>query len=164
MPFRQPCSSNGHSGIAEVDLVGRYSNFPPLTKLDEITPVRRRSVPHPRVHKAQQRLGAKRVAELIADYRAGAPSTALMTKFKLGKGTVLKILEDHGVARRNQPLSPEQRDEAIELYLSGWSMAKVGRHFGRQHTVIRDLLRRNYVVRDGASSGKACPRRPKRSQ
>jgi hypothetical protein len=87
-----------------------------------------------------------------------------MTKFKLGKGTVLKILEDHGVARRNQPLSSEQRDEAIGLYLSGWSMAKVGRHFGRQHTVIRDLLRRNYVVRDGASSGKACPRRPKRSQ
>lgn len=99
------------------------------------------------MHNAQRRLGPDAVAELITDYQAGAPSTALMTKYNLGKGTVLKILEDHGVSRRNQPLSPEQCTEAIELYLSGWSMAKVGRHYGRAHTVIRDLLRRRGVTR-----------------
>jgi hypothetical protein len=87
------------------------------------------------------------VAALIADYEGGTPSTALMVKYNIGKGTVLKILEDHGVSRRNQPLSPDQCTEAIDLYLSGWSMAKVGRHYGRAHTVIRDLLKRRSVTR-----------------
>jgi hypothetical protein len=39
-----------------------------------------------------------------------------------------------------QSLTVEQCDEAIARYLEGWSLAKVGRHFGRQHTVIRDVL------------------------
>ena len=81
--------------------------------------------------------------------KAGAPSTALTAKYKIGKGTVLKILGDHGVSRRNQPLSPEKCAEAIQLYLAGWSMAKVGRRYGRAHTVIRDLLRRHQVRRSG---------------
>ncbi|MDT4939365.1 MAG: hypothetical protein QOG80_3036 [Pseudonocardiales bacterium] len=75
-----------------------------------------------------------------------------MQSYCLGKGTVLKILEDHGVSRRNQPLSPNQSEEAIRLYLSGWSMAKVGRHYGRAHTVIRDMLRRRGVQRQGSSN------------
>jgi len=70
-----------------------------------------------------------------------------MTKYQLGKGTVLGILERHGVSRRNQPLTAEQCSEAIELYLAGWSMAKVGRHYGRAHTVIRDLLKRKGITR-----------------
>jgi len=80
------------------------------------------------------------VAQLIVDYQNGVASTDLMVRYRLGKGTVLNILENHGVSRRNQPLTPDQCDEAIELYLRGWSMAKVGRRYGREHTVIRDVL------------------------
>jgi ribosome modulation factor len=70
-----------------------------------------------------------------------------MPKYHLGKGTVLNILEQHGVSGRNQPLTPDQCTEAIELYLSGWCMARVGRHYGRAHTVIRDLLRKRGIQR-----------------
>jgi len=101
----------------------------------------------PRIHNAENRLGPDLVDQLIADCRTGEPSTALMSKYQLGNGTDLGILEHHGVSRRNQPLTPEQCDEAVELYLAGWSIAKVGRRYGRAHTVIRDLLRRRNVTR-----------------
>jgi hypothetical protein len=131
-------SNRGHPQVDhEVDLVGRYSNFPEPRALGDFTPAARPPRPVPRIHNAEKRLGPDLVAQLIADYRAGEPSTALMSKYQLGKGTVLGILENHGVARRGQPLTPEQCEEAIERYLAGWSMAKVGRHFGRAHTVIR---------------------------
>lgn len=126
-----------------MELVGRYSKLPRLPHVGHLTPDRGPSGPLPRIHNAQKRLGPEAVAQLISDYQAGAPSTALMSRYHLGKGTVLQILEHGGVSRRNQPLMPDQRTEAIQLYLSGWSMAKVGRHYGRAHTVIRDLLRRH---------------------
>ena len=129
--------------------MGRYSNFPQPPVLQKFGPGARPTRPTPRVHNAERRLGLERVARLISDYQAGAPSTELMTKYRLGKGTVLSILERHGVSRRNQPLTSEQCDEAIHLYLRGWSLAKVGRHFGREHTVIRDVLRRAGVPRRG---------------
>jgi hypothetical protein len=127
--------------------VGRYSKLPEPRAFGDFTPAARPPRPVPRIHNAEKRLGPDLVDQLIADYRAGEPSTALMSKYQLGKGTVLGILENHGASRRNQPLTPEQCDEAIELYLAGWSMAKVGRHFSRAHTVIRDLLKRQNITR-----------------
>jgi hypothetical protein len=130
-----------------VELVQRYSKLPKATQLSHIGRASPIPIAPPRIHNAQKRLGPEVVAQLIADYQAGAPSTALMQTYGIGKGTVLKILEDHGVSRRNQPLADDEREEAIQLYLAGWSMAKVGRHYGRAHTVIRDMLRRHGVQR-----------------
>lgn len=130
-----------------VELMGRYSNIPELPKLDQITPVQRAITSSPRVHNAEKRLGLKKVAELIAAYEAGSPTTELMITYNLGKGTVLRLLRDHGVQLRNQSLTADQVGEAIRLYLHGWSLAKVGRQFGRDHTVIRDALERAGIPR-----------------
>jgi hypothetical protein len=61
--------------------------------------------------------------------------------------TVLGLLETNGVPRRNQPLRPEQVAKAIALYKRGRSLTKVGRHFGREYTVIRDVLKRTGIPR-----------------
>lgn len=60
-----------------------------------------------------------------------------MITYQLGKGTVLRLLRERGVEIRNQSLTPDQVGEAIQLYLRGWPLAKVGQHFHREHTVIR---------------------------
>jgi hypothetical protein len=101
----------------------------------------------PRVHSAAKRLGDEAVTQLIVDYRSGVPTTQLMTKYGIGKGTVLRLLEANGVPRRNQPLTPAQVSKVIELYKRGYSLARIGEYLGRQHTVIRDVLKRAGVPR-----------------
>jgi hypothetical protein len=90
----------------------------------------------------RKRLGQEAIAQLAADYQAGASTTALMKRYGIGKGTVLKILDDHGVVRRHQPLSKAQVQQAIELYRRGWSAARVGRYMGREDGLILLTLKR----------------------
>lgn len=123
-----------------VELVGGYSNIPELPNLDDSTSVQLQDPHHPRVHRADRRLAAEQVARLVADYQAGTPTTQLTTKYALGKGTVLRLLRRHGVEIRNQPMNQDEIDQAIQLYQDGWSLARVGQHLGREHTVIRDVL------------------------
>ena len=107
------------SKAVSLELVGRYSKLSNLPILGQFPPATRCPIAPPRVHNAQKRLALETVDQLIADYQARAPSTALMAKYNIDKGIVLKILEDQGISRRNQPLSPDQCAEAIELYLAG---------------------------------------------
>jgi len=85
--------------------------------------------------------------QLVSDYEDGTPTTSLTQKYKLGKGTVIRLLHDNGVPLRNQPLAPDQRTEAIALYQQGWSLAKVGSQFDREHTVIRNVLKKAGIPR-----------------
>jgi hypothetical protein len=80
------------------------------------------------------------ITQLVADYQAGVETTELTERYQLGKGTVLKLLREHGVAMRRQGLSPDEIDEAVGLYAAGWSLAKIGERLGRAHTVIRKAL------------------------
>ncbi len=125
----------------------RYSKLPKLPKIDYITTGRAVPVTHLRIHSVSKRLGPEMITHLVAEYQSGAPTTALMTKYGLGKGTVLRILDDHGVTRRCQPLSDEQVQQAIELYRQGWSLALVGKHLGRDGSLILRTLKRAGVAR-----------------
>ncbi|SHH31877.1 hypothetical protein SAMN05443575_3703 [Jatrophihabitans endophyticus] len=100
-----------------------------------------------RVHSVGRRLGDEAIKSLLDDYASGIPTTRLATEYRIGKATVLRLLEDHGITRRRQPMTPDECTEAIQLYRSGLSLAAVGRHFGRDHTVIRDVLKRAGVER-----------------
>jgi hypothetical protein len=127
--------------------VQRYSKLANLSTIGDSTAVRAVPIAPQRVHSAQKRLGPDVVAQLVADYEAGIPTTELMVSYRIGKGTVLRLLESAGVPRRHQPLTPEQCTEAIQLYQKGWSLARIGRHFGRENTVIRDVLKRAGIPR-----------------
>jgi hypothetical protein len=130
---------------AMVELVQRYSKltsvarFPSLTSMPGV-PIERTG--RSRVHDVRERLGPEAIAQLVADYQAGASTLALMKQYGIGKGTVLRILDDHGVARRHQPLTEGQVQQAIELYRQGWPLAKVGERLARDATVIHLALKR----------------------
>jgi IS30 family transposase len=70
-----------------------------------------------------------------------------MRTYGLGKGAVLRLLDAHGVVRRRQGLRPTEVEEAIRLYGQGWSLARIGEHFGRHHSVILRALERADVPR-----------------
>lgn len=80
---------------------------------------------------------------MIRAYEDGTPTRALMIRFSLAKGTVLRLLQDHGVTMRRQPgLNQQQIAQAIELYQRGWSLARLADHFsvsaGTVHARIRE--------------------------
>jgi DNA-directed RNA polymerase specialized sigma24 family protein len=91
--------------------------------------------------KLSQRLSADTTAEILAAYEAGCPSTELATRFKIGKASVLRLLADHDVTRRRQPLTPEQIAEGIRLYESGLSIARVSEYLGVMVRTLGTALR-----------------------
>jgi hypothetical protein len=60
---------------------------------------------------------------------------------------VLRVLETNGVPRRQRGLTSLQVREAADLYLGGWSLTRIGGHFGKDHTVARNALERIGVPR-----------------
>src|SRR6185437_15341008 len=68
--------------------------------IDIMTPEAEGPVARGHIHNARRRLGPEQIAQLVADYEAGSPSTQLMTTYGLGKGTVLRLLRKHGAKLR----------------------------------------------------------------
>ncbi len=147
-----------------VELMGRYSNFsPPLLsrQIDHVI----RSVkspelpksPAPRVHAVHRRLSPDAIQQLITDYQAGTPSTQLMLTYRLGKGTVLRLLREHGVQLRNQRMTPAEVEQAIQLYGQGLSLATVGQQLGYDHGTIWQALKRAGVPRRDTHGRSADP-------
>jgi hypothetical protein len=139
-----------------VEVVGRYSKHADLWKtvqnvqrlLANQTSQSSENAPAPpRIHKIERRLDPAVIARLVADYEAGTPTTQLTTRYHLGEGTVLRLLHSHDATLRHQPLTDEEIAKAIQLYEQGNSLATVGQHFGREATVIRDVLKRAGIPR-----------------
>ncbi len=131
--------------------IGKLRNFLVADEYGGFRPPTRRQQPVPAVmpFKLSQRLGQETIRQIVARYEAGEPSTALMKKFDLSKGSVLKVLREAGVAMRNQGLSGGQIDEAQRLYEAGWSLARIGEKFDVDHTAVRrQLIRRGVRMRD----------------
>ncbi len=63
-----------------------------------------------------------------------------MRVYGLGKGTVLRLLENNGVPRRRQPMSAAEIEEAVRMYRQGWPLTRIGARLGRHHSVVRRVL------------------------
>jgi transposase len=85
---------------------------------------------------AQKRCCKTETAELVAAYRTGAKQSELAERFGIRRGTVRDILVREGVAIRPRNLSTEVLAEAVLLYESGWSVAKIGDKLGRDGTTV----------------------------
>ncbi len=92
--------------------------------------------------RAEDRLGPDGVAHLVADYQAGESTKYLQRRYQLSQGAVLRLLDANGVQRRKRGLSEEQVHEAVRLYSQGWSLTRIGDRFGKDHTVVRNALKR----------------------
>lgn len=99
------------------------------------------SRPKRKRQRAEDRLGPDGVAQLVADYKAGHSTKWLQRNYDLSQGAVLRLLDVNGVPRRPRGLSAKQVQEAIELYARGWSLTRIGDHFGKDHTVIKNTLK-----------------------
>jgi hypothetical protein len=96
--------------------------------------------------RAEDRLGPDGVFQLCADYVAGRPSTALVRSYGLSKGAELRLLEVSGISRRHRGLTETHVKEAVEWYLRGWPLTRIGDYFGKDHTVVRNALVREGVA------------------
>jgi hypothetical protein len=65
-----------------------------------------------------------------------------VVQYGIGKGSVVKVLHEHGVAMRNQGLSPEQIQQAAALYRNGLSLAKIGSQFDVDTTTVWSALKK----------------------
>ena len=64
-----------------------------------------------------------------------------MATYGLGKGTVLKLLEDRGVTRRGQGRKNIDLLEAAARYAAGWSLAKLATTYGCDAETVRLALK-----------------------
>ena len=72
-----------------------------------------------------------------------------MNAFSRAFGSDACQLREVGVQIRNQGLTDEQIADAVRLYESGLSLAKIGAEVGVDHgTVRRQLLRHSVRMRD----------------
>jgi hypothetical protein len=146
-----------------VELLRRYSNLDTFQKSVLVlarslvrssdgtfhVPSPRPQISPPEPFKLRQRLQPDVIAEIIARYEAGDPSTALAAAFCISKGSVIRLLRDYGVKIRNQGLTEEQVAKAARLYISGQSLAQIGAHLSVDHgTVWRQLRKRGVKMRD----------------
>jgi hypothetical protein len=96
----------------------------------------RRPPDRPPKRQVQKRCCKSETAELVAAYRAGAKQSELAERFDIRRGTVRDILVREGVTIRPRSLSTELLAEAVLLYESGWSVAKIGDKLGRDGTTV----------------------------
>jgi len=137
-----------------VDLVGRYSN-PPCTPVDlrELTEM----TPDGTLTKAtgvapkqrQHRLRPHELERLTADYRCGAAVNELAARYSINRDTVIDHMRRQGVPRRYPRLGETEVHEAISLFYSGDSLAKIGKQMHVDAgTVGRALHKAGVVLRD----------------
>jgi DNA-directed RNA polymerase specialized sigma24 family protein len=96
-----------------------------------------------------RRLSDDVIAELVARYEAGATSPELCAQFGLAKGSVLRILDRHGVLRKRGGLSPSQTTRAVELYAGGLSIQRIANQLGSNYSTVRAALVKSGVTMRG---------------
>jgi len=135
-----------------VGAIGRYSKSPfPEKSLEQLTqllvslpreePMTTRSgVQFLQPRNVRRRLGDEVIQQLASEYEAGDTTLVLMERYGLSKTAVLKVLRDNDVVIRRQPLTQEQVSEAIRLYTSGSSLARVASQMSLPSESIRRAL------------------------
>ncbi|MDP9332218.1 MAG: hypothetical protein M3Q30_02730 [Actinomycetota bacterium] len=133
-----------------MELLGRYSNQElQVEKLQRILSFpqtgQKRQAPR-RPKQKQVRLSPTDVDHLIELYLAGKEINELAGQFDISRTTVMKHVERAGAPRRRGVIV-DHLDEARRLYEKGWSLAKVGEHFGVDPNTVWYTFRKLGVAR-----------------
>lgn len=94
-----------------------------------------------RPRRLDRRLSPNTIAELVDAHRSGTSTTKLCEKHGLSKGGLLRILQEHGVEMRNQPMTEDEIDRAVKLYSEGHSLNAVARQLGKVKGSVWKALR-----------------------
>jgi transposase-like protein len=65
-----------------------------------------------------RRLSPDTIAELVAAYHSGSSTNQLCWRYGISKGGMLKVLADHDVTMRYQPMTDDEITEAVRLYVN----------------------------------------------
>ena len=125
-----------------VELLHRYSKLPKPPLYLKSNTSSSRHISHSGIHRIQRRFSRETIAQLVADYQTGLSTAVLMQRYHLGKGPVLRILDQAGVTRHPNTLSDEQLAEAAELYRQGWSLVRLSEHLDIAQTTVWHGLKR----------------------
>lgn len=82
----------------------------------------------------------------MLDYQAGWSSTELQARYRLGKGSVLRLLRKAGVEMRRRPLGQDQLCAIVERYQSGLTIREVAAELGLPKTTVQDGLAQSGVT------------------
>ncbi|RBO78464.1 helix-turn-helix domain-containing protein [Nocardia puris] len=94
-----------------------------------------------RPRRLDRRLSPGTIADMVDAYRSGASTNQLCERHRLSKGGLLKILQEHGVQMRYQPMTEEEIDWAVRLYGEGQSLNAVARKLGKSKGSVWKALR-----------------------
>ncbi|RDI55922.1 hypothetical protein DFR68_101759 [Nocardia mexicana] len=87
------------------------------------------------------------MADLVAAYETGTSTNQLCELYGLSKGALLKILQEHGMQMRNQPMTEGEIDWAVRLYGEGQSLNAVARQLGKAKGSVWKALRGEGAIR-----------------
>lgn len=92
---------------------------------------------------------------LVDGYRAGKTVFQLADQFGIDRRTVGRHLRTRGIDTTPPCLQPNEIPEAVALYNSGWSLARIGNKYGIASTTVRIYLLREGVVMRARKSGRS---------
>ncbi|MEW1735872.1 helix-turn-helix domain-containing protein [Nocardia beijingensis] len=81
------------------------------------------------------------IAEIVAAYREGASTNQLCKQYSISKGSLMKILREHGVQTRFQPMTKDEINEAARLYEAGDSLKTIAEKLGKGKGSVWTALR-----------------------
>lgn len=93
------------------------------------TPIKPTLPPKKRRGRRPRSFTSEETKNLIADYRAGVPVTAISKKFNCHRSTVQRILQVNGVERRTPDLPPEQVTALRKCRAEGATYAQLVKEF-----------------------------------
>jgi hypothetical protein len=89
----------------------------------------------------QVRLADDTADELVTLYATGRTVKELAGHFRVNRQTIAAWLTRRGVDRRPRGLTAEQVERAIELYIDGWSLRRIGRLLGAADATVWKALK-----------------------
>jgi DNA-binding transcriptional ArsR family regulator len=126
-----------------VEVLGAYSNPSLTSRFQSILAGQKDNRLSDRSRSSRQiqrHLGAGEVLSLVHAYTQGDTIDELATTFGIHRTTVMAHLERQTAPRRSGTVTKDI-DEAIRLYEGGWSLDRVGEHFGVDGETVRRALR-----------------------
>jgi phage-related baseplate assembly protein len=124
---------------ADVPLATRLEHLLAGTKIilsqpapaEEPAPIRRQ---------VQRRLTPAEQVAVAQAYQAGADMKDLAAAYRVHRHSISHCLHALAIPLRRQGLQEQDLEEAARLYLEGWSLARLGQHYGCHLTHVHQKL------------------------
>jgi DNA invertase Pin-like site-specific DNA recombinase len=92
------------------------------------------------IYRIDRRLGAEKIAAIVAHYQAGATARSIANEHNVSHTALVQLLRDAGVSIRRQALTKEQTATISDLYQRGASTYEIAQATGIPKSTVGRLL------------------------